>query len=169
MPKLARQISAVAGLIIWSYCQLSLADSTTPLFIQVAKTKLRSSPQLLSPALADLKFGDELDVVSQEGSWIHVRTKVPSGQNVDGYIHESVTTKKKIILAKDQTTIAQVAVDETNVYLAGKGFNESATQAYQSQNPAADLKKVDALQSRPKPSENSLEEFIQGGSLQEKK
>ncbi len=64
-----------AALVIAIYlaCLPSLALAET-LYVQAKTAQLRSGKTSLDTVVANLKYGDELEVLKRDGSWVEVRT-----------------------------------------------------------------------------------------------
>jgi uncharacterized protein YgiM (DUF1202 family) len=69
---------------------LSVAWAET-VFVQAKTAKLRSGKTSLDKVVADLKYGEALEVVKTEGTWTEVRTR----SGVTGWIFASKTTTVK--------------------------------------------------------------------------
>ena len=67
---------------------IALADTV---FVQSKTAKLRSGKTSLDSVVADLKFGEPLEVLSKEGSWLQVQT----ARGAKGWIFAGKTTPTK--------------------------------------------------------------------------
>lgn len=135
------------------------ADDTR--YVQISATKLRKSPQQWAAGISDLSFGDPLKLLEQQNSWLKVQT---SKDDV-GYVHESAVTEKRIVLSTVNGVLPDITVDDSEVYLAGKGFNNQIESEYKVTNKKVNFGAVDAMHSTSKISETQLEAFIRNGKL----
>ena len=126
--------------------------------VKVKDTKLRSAPKVWASGVADLKFGDTLQVVGTDASWFKVKTA--KGQ--EGFIHPAAVTDRKIVLSSSK--VASTKVDSADVVLAGKGFNQEIERAYARDNPGNNFKKVDQV-GAVKISESEMRAFLKAGKL----
>lgn len=129
--------------------------------VQVQAAKLRSSPRQFASSTGDLAFGDSLTVKAKNKDWYQVT--LPDGRS--GFVHESAVTGKRIVLSSRQVTLADVAVDESQVYLAGKGFNGTVEGAFASSEREANYAAVGRMKSSRTVSDESAVAFIDGGKL----
>ncbi len=129
--------------------------------IQLQSAKLRSAPRQFAPTTADLRFGDALSVKSQASGWFEVT--LPDGRS--GFIHQSAVTGKKIVLSERQVSLADVAVDESQVYLAGKGFNGAVEQAFETSEEQVDYQALGTMKSTLGVSEPAALAFLEEGNL----
>ena len=67
---------------------IALAETV---FVQAKTAKLRAGKTSLDPVVADLKYGEALEVVSKEDNWLQVRTS----SGVTGWIFANKTTNTK--------------------------------------------------------------------------
>ena len=133
------------------------------LSVQIEYTKLRNAPQQFATSIADLHFGDVVTANAQPtNGWFQVTTS--SGSR--GYLHESALTKKKIVLSSQQKSLKDIAVDDSAVYLAGKGFNSDVAQNFKAKNKDANFDGVVAMrnQSQSIP-DSSVRDLITTGKL----
>jgi hypothetical protein len=133
------------------------------IYVQIYAAKLRKSPQQWAPGVGELAFGNKLTVISHEGSWF----KVLSIDGQEGYVHESAVTLKRVVLKSAQTSLADAAVDESQVYLAGKGFNDEVERGFRSDNAKDDYDSVDKMQAKEPPSDETMLTFLKDGNLKE--
>lgn len=137
----------------------SIAGADT-VFVQVQSSKLRRLPSQWAPGVTDLKFGDALITSANEGGWLKA-----SINTQEGFVHSSAVTSRKIVLSSKQKTLADVAVDDSEVYLAGKGFNANIEKQHAKREQSADYSSVDRMQQNSKISERDLKTFIVEGEL----
>lgn len=135
---------------------ISFAES---LFIEVQSVKLRSQPKAWAPPVADLKYGDEVEVVETNAPWIKVRTK----DLLEGFLHSTATTSRPVILKSNANTNAKL--DTFEAVLAGKGFSSSTEISYAKAHEKLDFTLVDSMESRSRKHEAEVLSFMQSGGL----
>lgn len=110
------------------------------LSVQVREASLRARPSYLGPATGEVGYGTRLTVLESRGPW----RKLRADDGVEGWLHESALTTKKIKLAAgDGDVDAGADIDE--LALAGKGFNEDVEQAFKTENRDIDYTWVDRM------------------------
>jgi len=144
-------------ILLVSTCPLNA--ETKDLFVEVAKSKLRSEPKHWGKALADINYGDMLKPVNQNGSWFLVQTK--TGQ--EGFVHESAVTARKIFL-KGSGEKVDFQADSSDIVLAGKGFNKDIEKQYASDLKSLNYSAVDKME-KIFISADDLFSFMRAGNL----
>ena len=109
--------------------------------VQVRKGQLRDKPAFLGAIVADVVYGDRLEVLEARAGWFRVRDK--AGRT--GWIHGSALSEKAIVLKAGQSDVSGQASGQ-EIVLAGKGFSEQVEKAYRSDNPAANYAWVDRME-----------------------
>lgn len=96
-------------------------------YIQVRSSKLRAQPLMWSSAVGDLNYGDQLTLVKEDAAngWL----KVKSGKGVEGYLHKSAISTRRVVLAA-KAGMKDGRADISEVVLAGKGFNREVEAEY---------------------------------------
>lgn len=94
--------------------------------VTVQQTQARATPTFLGKIVADLAYGDRLEVVGEQESWVKV---IVPGSEQEGWVHVSALTTKRILLKAGDTNVSQTA-SSSEVALAGKGFNEQVEARY---------------------------------------
>ena len=84
-----RNILLALSFILLLGASLLAAEATT-LKVKVAVANVRSEPDASAPVVAKVKMGSILDVSGQEGAWYEVNVKDEDGEEVSGYIHNTV-------------------------------------------------------------------------------
>lgn len=110
------------------------------LSVQVREGQLRERPSFLGKVAAQVAYGDRLEVLDARAGWSLVR-----GDGVEGWIHTSALTEKRVVLKSGDANVATGASGE-ELALAGKGFNAEVEQAYRADNPQADYAWVDRME-----------------------
>lgn len=160
-PSLLRRTSGVLA-ATFALCMGWMVDAAAEsVSVQVQTAKLRSSPRHFAASTADLAFGDSLTVNSKNDDWYEVT--LPDGRK--GFVHASAVTGKRIVLSSRQVTLADVAVDEAQVYLAGKGFNGTVERVYSASERGVDYAALARMKSSRTISDESTVAFIESGKL----
>lgn len=136
---------------------LSFAETV---YVSVQSTTLRKSPQQFAARIADLSYGSPVDKISEDNDWLTVKLK--SGQT--GYLHVSAvnTSQPKLRTAGNAK---RTFSDDTDVALAGKGFDKEVEGKFASQHANADFGGVDRME-RLQLSDSELQQFVEQGRLQ---
>ena len=136
------------------------------LYVQVQSSKLRQAPQQWAPAVSDVSYGDRLTVLERQAYWLKVRTAEENQDSIaEGFLHSSAVTERKVVLSSSSEVLLNTRVDEQDVYLAGKGFNDEVVTAHAKEEPEANYNGVDAMAKQPRPEGLSLLNFIELGKL----
>jgi len=92
--------------------------------VQVKRSPLRASPSFLARTTGEVHYGDRLEVLKKKNSW----TKIKSA-GIEGWLHSSVLSDKKIKLSSGTKDVASTA-DAGEVALAGKGFSAEVEKEF---------------------------------------
>ena len=125
------------------------------LVVQLQTTQIRATPSFTGKPVAALSHGQSVTVLEENGPWFLVNA--PAGK---GWLHQgAVIERKSTLLGGSQSAAGKV--DEREVSLAGKGFDQQTEQAYRQANPRgyADLEKM--LRFRYTPEESAA--FLAAG------
>ncbi len=128
------------------------------LSVEVRSAKLRAAPRTWSPPVADLSYGDRIDVVARSDGWVRGRTPT-----AEGYIHATALTARQVVLAEGSMAFDPTA-EGAGVVLAGKGFAESVESQTSLADPALNFEGVDQLE-RFTVESNDLRQFLIDGEL----
>jgi uncharacterized protein YgiM (DUF1202 family) len=109
--------------------------------VQVRDARLRAKPSALGATVATLAYGASVTQLQVKGDWYQVK----DGAGRTGWLHVSAVTTKKIVMKSGTGTVSSHASGE-DVALAGKGFNPEVESAYRKENPSADFRAVDAME-----------------------
>jgi len=128
--------------------------------IQSTECKVRSSASPLGTVVATMKYGMEVSVVEVKGSWTHI---MGDGGKVDGWVHESALTTRKLDMKAGDKDVAAVA---SNAELANatKGFSSQVENEFKNKDKAADFATVDKMKAM-KASEKDMQDFIKHGEI----
>lgn len=104
----------------------SIATAET-VFVQSKTAKLRAGKTSLDRVVADLKFGESLDVLRKEGTWLEVLTET----GAKGWIFTSKTTPNKPAeghddLARLGKSFRRTEASETTASAGARGFDKTA-------------------------------------------
>ena len=128
--------------------------------VQVRTGQVRAAPSFLGTILAELPYAQQVQVIEEKGGWTHVA--IP-GRNVQGWMHGSALTAKRIVLQAGADDI-QRAATTGEIALAGKGFNQEVEDEYRVRNKNIDFTWVDRMQ-RSKMTMTQLQRFAETGQL----
>ena len=126
--------------------------------VQVNEVQMRGTPSFFGAVVADLSYGDRVEVLEEGRGWIRVR----SDAGDTGWVQESALTDKKVVLSSGGNVQSGASTDE--VALAGKGFNSDIEREYRSQTDL-DFTWVDRMESFEKTPEE-LAVFLDEGDLE---
>ncbi len=110
------------------------------LSVQVRTAKLRARPSYLAATTAGVEYGTRLTVVEESGPW----RKLRADDGRTGWLHESALTTKKIKLSAGDKDV-EVGADQSELALAGKGFNAEVEEAFKESDAEADYTWVDRM------------------------
>ncbi len=127
--------------------------------VQVKEGQIRSTPSFLAPITGVVSYGDQVDVLRQEGDWFEVR----SNRSRSGWIHQSALTRKRVVLRPGGES-APVAASGQEVALAGKGFNAEVESRYSKTHRGADYASVNRMERRMV-SPREMTTFLKEGGL----
>ncbi|MEZ4753524.1 MAG: hypothetical protein R3A13_04335 [Bdellovibrionota bacterium] len=136
----------------------ALAQSDSNLYVEVKKTKLREKPLHWAKSNGDLIYGDKLKQISFSNPWYQVKTEA----GTTGFLHTSAVTKK-IIKFKGAGQVDST-VSESDIVLAGKGFNKDIEQKFSGESPGLNYQAVDQLEKKVV-SPLELDNFLRKGEL----
>jgi hypothetical protein len=140
---------------------IEAATAETNLFVQVESAKLRAAPQQWAKPLVSLSFGDQITKKGDDRGWI----KGTNVGHIEGFIHESAVTQTKIILKPIGASLAELTVDGTDVYLAGKGFNVDTEAALAKTDTTLNYSAVDDMVVSARAAHDKVEAFVNAGGL----
>lgn len=151
-------------LLAFFICNLTcnLAAYSADLYVEVKAAKLRVEAKHWAKSKADLKYGDKLRSAEgneSESGWFSVET----AQGIKGFVHKSAVTKSRVVLRSDKLA-ASSQVDQADLVLAGKGFNQQVEGQMRSKDQSLNFSAVDALEKRDVP-ESEVLSFIKEGKL----
>lgn len=130
----------------------ALAATVTVL---VSETAVRKKPQFFAPSAGTARLGQSFEAEGPENGWYKVDGRL------DGYIHASAVTAKKVKASGDSVGGGASAEEVT---LAGKGFNAQVEKAY-AKDGKGDFGAVNAMERRGYPEAAVLQFMREGGLL----
>ncbi|MDX9826544.1 MAG: SH3 domain-containing protein [Spirochaetia bacterium] len=135
---------------------LNVQSEAAVLSVQVSRSQIRAYPSALAPILATLVYGEQVRTyeASSEG-WVKVY--LPGSTRL-GYMFVSALSRSSLDGAGLKP--AEQGFSGSEIALAGKGFSESAEQAYR-QSSDVDYAPVDAMEDFEY-SQDALVGFLEG-------
>ncbi len=127
--------------------------------VQVRTSKLRSRPSFLGSTVAEVGYGAQVTVNSQQGPWVKVTT--PDGHS--GWLHESSLSEDELAMISG-TIDADTGASGEEIALAGKGFNDQVENEYQKKHGDLDYTWVDLME-KMVISPQQAEEFLAAGQI----
>ena len=119
---------------------------------------VRSKPAFYSSGVASVRYGDQLERISEQGGWVKVQSK-----KGEGFVPMSALSEDRIVLsAKDVTKIKG---DSADVVLAGKGFSKEVEQEYKKKGTGARFDLVDQVERSARVSNQEVRDFVKKGEL----
>lgn len=128
--------------------------------VQVRSSELRDSPSFLGSSVASLVYGEQVEVVGQQGNWM----EVSASSGTKGWIHQSALTKKRIAFSSGGADVETGASGE-ELAVAGKGFNADVEKEFKVDHADIDFTWVDTME-QMKVSPQELMSFLTEGGVQ---
>ncbi len=129
------------------------------IYIEVQSAKLRGQPKAWAAPVADVKYGDEVYVLETLSPWLKVRTL----QNVEGFIHSTAITSRKVVLKGTASPTGTIGTFEA--VLAGKGFGSEVVDSYAQKRGDVNFELVDTMRRHSTISDEALYTFMKVGGL----
>ncbi len=129
------------------------------LYVEIQSSKLRAAPQHWAKSLADLAYGDALELEAKEGDWLKVNFDGNSG-----YVHSAAVTKKTVLL-KNSGLPSKADLDQGEIVMAGKGFNADIESKHAANDQSLNYEAVDQVE-EAKVDTSDIQAFLQEGGLQ---
>jgi hypothetical protein len=143
-------------LLLLAAAGLPAAALAATVTVLVQETAVRKKPQFFAPSAGTARLGQSFDAQGPENGWYKVDGRL------DGYIHASAVTAKKVKASGDSVGGGASAEEVT---LAGKGFNAQVEKSY-AKDGNGDFAGVDAMERRGFPEAAVLQFMREGGLLQ---
>jgi len=141
-------------------CMHIPANGQETLSVQVKEGELRATPSFLGKIVARVAYGDRVVVVSDRGAWKKVSIR---GGTLQGWMHASALTTKRIALKAGQTSVRTGATQD-ELALAGKGFNEQVEAAFRKENRNLDYAWINRMETF-KVSPDLMNNFLVQGNV----
>jgi len=136
-----------------------MAVQSQMMSVQIRDGRLRAAPSFLGKVIGPVAYGDRVTVLEEKRAWR--RVSAPGG--VQGWIHQSALTTKKIVLRAGAADVDTGATTD-ELALAGKGFNQQVENQYRSQRPDLNFAWLDRMaEYRVSPAEMAA--FLREGEL----
>lgn len=119
--------SCILALVVSSAVCVAKGKGNGAMTVQVRSAIVRATPNYLGAAVGTLTYGQQVNIVGEEGNWYKI--DVPSG-----YIPKNDVTSHKVAVNPDQKFSGSGARHD-EVALAGKGFNPQVEQQFKRDNP----------------------------------
>ena len=152
-----------AWLVILIICLTAMtvhANGQEVMSVQVKNGQVRTSPSFLGNIAANLNYGDQVYVLETKNGWFRIN---PAGSSIQGWIHGSALTAKKIKLGKGNANVEKYA-SSGEVALAGKGFNKQVEAEYKAKNPNLNFAWIDRMEA-VKISPYEMQIFLEQGEV----
>lgn len=128
-----RYVIICLTLVSFLWAPLCLRAEET-MSVQVKESEIRATPSFLGKIIAKVIYGDLVTVSKENGLWKNVSIK---GGTLQGWMHESALTSKRIVLKSGQTDV-QTSTTQNELSLAGKGFDDQIEALFIEQNKNID-------------------------------
>jgi hypothetical protein len=152
----ARRFLRIVPFIIAGISPVAHAE---PVWVQVRQSMVRAKPVFYSPGISNVSYGDQLERVGSEGTWIKVQ-----GGGIQGFLPlSSVSADRIVLVARD---ITKVKADAGDVILAGKGFSREVEQQYRKTDPKVRYDLVDRVEREARVSNQAVAAFAKSGGLE---
>lgn len=145
----------VFSLSVFLFIVASVAAEGTA-YIQVAAAKVRIEPKLWATSIADLRYGGEVGVISEENGWAKVRVGAK-----EGYLPMTAISSRKVSLG---TTVPSGKASKDDIVLAGKGFDKNTEEQFAKTGMPLNYAEVNRME-RITVSESQLRAFVKNGKL----
>ncbi|MBF0468188.1 MAG: SH3 domain-containing protein [Desulfamplus sp.] len=128
--------------------------------VLVKKGALRTQPSFIGQVIADVGYGEAVQVVEQANGWTRVKV-IRNGHM--GWMHDSALSDKAMSLKSGGLNAGQSATGD-ELALAGKGFNKQVEQQFRSRNPGVDFSWVNKMEAFTI-SDRQVQIFLQEGQV----
>jgi hypothetical protein len=136
-----------------------LAAGNDGLSVQVKQGQVRATPSFLGNVTATLAYGDRVKLVEDNGVWKKVTIR-----KITGWMHTSALTSKTITLQAGKTNV-KTGASNSELSLAGKGFNSKVEAEFKNKNKNIDFTWVDRMEANAvKPGQ--MQTFLKKGQVE---
>jgi uncharacterized protein YgiM (DUF1202 family) len=125
------------------FCILALVSAVQAetLRVQIQNGQVRSKPSFLGEVVANVAYGQSVEVLSVQNVWQQVRT----GEGKTGWLHTSALTAKRIGVPTGGGSVRSTASSD-EIALAGKGFNSKVEAEFKAAHAEIDFAWVDKME-----------------------
>ena len=127
-------------------------------WVQVRQSQLRAQPKFYAQSVVSVKYGDQLEKVSEDMGWVHVKA---FGR--EGYLPLASVSQDHIVL--NPADLAKVRADSAEVVMAGKGFSREVEQQYRREDSGLRYDLVDYVEGSSRISSAQVVQFMKSGGL----
>ena len=126
MKRPSRLAAPLVTLLLLNLCLLTSVALAETVFVQSKTAKLRSGKTSLDSVVADLKFGESLEVLGKEGNWLEVQT----ARGAKGWIFAGKTTPTKPaggeddVLAKLGKSFRRTEAEDVTASAGARGLDK---------------------------------------------
>jgi len=131
--------------------------------VQVKNGQLRNAPSFLGALVAQVAYGDQVEVLQQQEDWLEVKI---SG-NRKGWIHQSAVTATRVVLSGGGQKASSAAASKEELALAGKGFNADVEAKFKAGHRDIDFTWVNRMEAI-RISRQEMISFLKSGGVQSK-
>jgi hypothetical protein len=103
--------------ISWVLLFVPITSFATTATVQIEENPVRSTPSFFGEIVDNVKYGESVEVLKEQGAWDMVKSKKKSG-----WIHQSTIAAPKVELTAGSNVDTGASGKE--IALAGKGFGE---------------------------------------------
>jgi len=136
------------------------AKDLPELSISLRSVLLRKTPEALGTKVMELSYGDKVRKLEDSGSWIKVKT----AKSFTGYIPVSATIAQNNSTSNSILSYMAPTKRESDITLAGKGFNQEAESRLKQKTGASGYKSLASID-KNRVSDKDLKNFIMQGKL----
>lgn len=127
--------------------------------VTVKQAAVKKSPRIFSATVATLEYADQVEVLERARGW--TRVGLPDGKS--GWLRDAHLNKPELALQAGTQKVA-VAASDSELTLAGKGFDSTVENNYRQQNAEVDYTWIDRMESY-RAGDGELNRFLQQGGL----
>jgi SH3-like domain-containing protein len=139
---------------------VSVWSASEKMSVHVRSSDLRDSPSFLGRSVAPVVYGEQVEVVGEQGNWMEVN----ASSGAKGWIHQSALTRKQIVFSSGGADVKTEASGE-EIAVAGKGFNADVEKKFRVDHTDIDFSWVDRME-QMKIAPQELRSFLRKGGLQ---
>lgn len=162
-----RRRLALLSMIVFSALLAGLAAAET-VYVQATTAKLRSGKTSLDAVVADLKYGEALEVLRREGGWLEVRTAA----DVKGWIFANKTSSTKPaggdnLLAKLGKSMRRKEASEVTASAGARGLDKISEEYAKRVGITRQNREAVDRMTAYRLTDQEIEDFLKDGALGE--